>query len=251
MKKIIGVVNQKGGVGKTTISINLACGIALKDHSVLLIDMDPQSNSTQGIGVEPQKKKGIHVALSGHSGIQEQIFNTEIDNLHIAPAHLDLGLIEKQLSEAFYRERILYNLIKKLNYKFIVIDCGPDLDNLAINSIFASNLIVVPLDMTKFALAGLSNVIDTINKIKNGESLSQATRLLLNKYDLRKKKHNEWYLEQLSAYRDLLLETKIGQDSSTEHAHSFEGPVFQIARSRAAGDFKKLTQEILNLCHQS
>lgn len=251
MSKIISVVNQKGGVGKTTISINLAAGLARHDHSTLLIDMDPQANATQGIAIEPLADQGIHAVLSFKQSIDDAIINTQVNNLHLLPSHLDLGIVEKQLTSQVFRETQLQKIITPLQYDFIIIDCGPDLDNLAINAIYTSHLILVPLDMSKFSLAGLSNVMDTINKIKNGQVTYDITRILLNKYDLRKKGFNDWYMNQLQDYQDMILKTIIKVDSSTEHAHSSEVPIFTFKpTSRAAEDFTHLTKEILDLCHQ-
>ena len=248
MKKIISILNQKGGVGKTTISVNLSTALALNGKSTLLIDMDPQANSTIALGIEPEGGTGIHTVLDGRQTIEEVILNTQIDSLHLVPSHLNLGGVEKRLTSQIYREQLLKNTVQNLAYEYILIDLGPDLDNLAINAVYASNLILVPLDLTKFALVGLANVLEFVMTIKGRESAFDITKLLLNKYDLRKKGSNAWFLDQLSQHQEMLLKTIIRLDSTTEHAHSSEEPVLKLKKDSKAGeDFIKLTQEILML----
>jgi len=156
--KIIAIINQKGGVGKTTTSINLSCGLARKGKKVLLIDLDPQAHSTIGLAIEPESfKASLNEVLLQKKSIKEVILKTKTENLYIAPSHIRLDRAEQQLAPELFRETFLHKAIKNLDYEFIVIDCRPTLGTLTINALYACNFIIVPCEISRYALDGFND----------------------------------------------------------------------------------------------
>jgi chromosome partitioning protein len=254
MQKIVAIINQKGGVGKTTTSINLACGLARQGKRVLLIDMDPQAHSTIGLGIDPGSYQlAMHDVLVNRKPIKEIILSTDITNLYLAPSHIRLDKAEHQLTPEMFREAVLSKAIKGLDYDFIVIDCRPTLGTLTINALYASNFIIVPCEVGRYALDGFSDLMEAIDKVKNneGQGKEQFIRLVLTKYEHRNKVSNEWVLEQLSPYKNMLFDTIIRKNEALNQAHMAQEPIF-IFKPDSAGatDYEQLTNEFINLCHQ-
>ncbi len=168
MTKIIAITNQKGGVGKTTTAINLATSLAAIDKQVLIIDADPQSNASTGVGLDHKSRlPSLYDLLSSGSFLEGSIKKTIIPKLDIIPSTQDLAASEIELTNVEEREFVLQSIIKKINdYEFILIDCPPALGLLTINAIVASNSVIIPLQCEFFALEGLSSLINTIELIK-------------------------------------------------------------------------------------
>ena len=255
MKKIIAVINQKGGVGKTTTSINFAAGLAKQGYKTLLIDLDPQAHSTIGIGVEPGTyQKAIHDVLINKEKIEDVILKTQVENLDLAPSHIRLDRAEQQLTPEMFRESRLNKAIRNLDYDFIVIDCRPTLGTLTINALYASNFILVPCEMARYSLDGFSDLMDTIEHVKNGDNLNkeELIRIVLTKYDSRKSVSNDWVMTQLEPYNKLLFNTKIRQNEALNQAHIAMEPIFVFkGNSAGAEDYNQLTEEFLPLCQNS
>lgn len=253
MQRIVAIINQKGGVGKTTTSINLACGLARQAHRVLLIDMDPQAHSTIGLGIEPGSYKlAINDVLVHGTPIQEIILPTKITNLFLAPSHIRLDKAEHQLTPEMFREAFLSKAIKGLDYDFIVLDCRPTLGTLTINALFASNFIIVPCETGRYALDGFADLMEAVEKVKNHENEKEHfIRIVLTKYEHRNKITNEWVLEQLTPFKNLLFHTIIRKNEAINQAHMAQEPIFVFKPdSIGAHDYQNLTDEFLSLCRQ-
>ena len=254
MKKIIAVTNQKGGVGKTTTSINFSCSLALEGKRVLLIDLDPQAHSTIGLGFEPGDYKfAIHDVLLNKIKIQKVVLSTNIENLDLAPSHIRLDRAEQQLTPEMFKESRLHKAIKNLDYDFIIIDCRPTLGTLTINALYACNFILVPCEMARYSLDGFADLMETIENVKNNKITNKEDfiRIILTKYDSRKKITNDWIFEQLEPYETFLFKTKIRQNEALNQAHIAMEPIFIFSpHSNGAEDYENLTKEFLRLCHQ-
>ncbi|UCG08783.1 MAG: ParA family protein, partial [Desulfobacterales bacterium] len=173
MKKIVSVANQKGGVGKTTTSINLSAALALKNNRVLLIDLDPQAHSTIGLGIEPGScNRAIDDVFLNKQDIRDVIISTKTPNLFLAPSQIRLDKAEQHLISEVFRESILYKAIRDLDYDYIMIDCRPSLGTLTINALYACNFILVPCDLARYSLEGFSDLMETIKNVKDSASLT-------------------------------------------------------------------------------
>lgn len=252
--KNIAVINQKGGVGKTTTSINFACGLAREGFRVLLIDLDPQAHSTIGLGIEPESYQyAVHDVLVNKRNIRDTIISTPVDNLELVPSHIRLDRAEQQLTPEMFKESRLIKAIRNLEYDYIVIDCRPTLGTLTINALFASDFILVPCEMSRYSLDGFSDLMETIDTVKNSGDFNKENliRILLTKYDSRKTISNDWMFEQLRSYQNMLFQAKIRQNEALNQAQIAMEPIFKFnPRSSGAQDYEQLTKEFLNLCHQ-
>lgn len=252
MKKIIAIINQKGGVGKTTTSINLSCGLAMKGFRVLLIDFDPQGHSTISYGFNSDGfQYAIHDVLINKRNIKEVILKTKIKNLDLVPATLRLDKAEQQLTIEMFKETRLHKAIRNLDYDFIIIDCRPTLGTLTVNAIYACNFCIVPCELSRLSLEGFSDLMDTIENVKPGDELELKNfiRILLTKYDARKTVAIDWVMTQLAEYKHLIFDTKIRQDEAINHAIMAQEPIYLIkANSRGAEDYQNLTKELIKLC---
>lgn len=252
MKKIISIINQKGGVGKTTTSINFACGLALKSHKVLLLDLDPQAHSTIGIGIDPgDYQYSIHDVLLKNKTIEDVILKTPTENVDLVPSHIRLDKAEQQLTPEMFRETRLHKAIRNLQYDFIVIDCRPTLGTLTINALYACDFIIVPSEMSRYALDGFSDLLDTIDNVKNnkGWDKSNFIRILLTKYDSRKTVTNDWIMGQLEPFKNFLFNTRIRQNEALNQSQMAQESIFIFkSNSPGAEDYIQLTNEFLELC---
>lgn len=250
MRTITAVVNQKGGVGKTTTSINLACALATKGKSCLLVDLDPQAHCTIGLGIELESGKSLNEVLLKKKNIRDVIVNTKITNLSLAPSHIRLDRTEQLLASELFREAVLHKTLEELSYDFIIIDCRPTLGTLTINALYACNFIIAPCDMGRYALDGFSDLMETIDTVKgNHKDKKDFVRLLLTKFDSRNRISNDWVLRQLEPYKDLLFETRIRKNEALNQAHMAQEPIFLFKPdSPGAQDYDNLAKEFLTLC---
>jgi len=249
--RIISIINQKGGVGKTTTSINLSCGLAMKGHRTLLIDLDPQAHSTIGLGTEPGSfEYGIHNVFLDRIDIARCILETKVENLHLAPSHLRLDRAEQILSPELFKEAILHKAIEGLDYEFIIIDCRPSLGTLTVNALYACNWIIVPVEMSRYALEGFADLMETVEIVKRaGKDHGVTIRILLTKFDQRNKITNDWVMGELEAHRDLIFHSIVHRNEALNQAHIVRSPIF-ICKPNSSGarDYKHLTEEVLSLC---
>jgi len=254
MNKIISILNQKGGVGKTTTSINVSCCCAKKGKKVLLIDLDPQAHSSIGLGFEPESYQyAIHDILVNKVEVNKVILKTTIDTLDLIPSHIRLDRAEQLLTPEIFKETRLYKNIKDLEYDLIIIDCRPTLGTLTINALYACDFILVPCEMARFSLDGFSDFIDTIEHVRKNEEIKKekAIKIVLNKFDSRKTITNDWVFEQLKPYDEYILKTKVRQNEAINQAHMAMESIFDFKpNSPGARDFEELTEELLELWHQ-
>ena len=252
MKNRIAIINQKGGVGKTTTSLYLSRGLAHKNKKVLLIDLDPQAHSTLSLGIDPQEVKcGIHDVLLHRLDIKQAIIQTEIQNLFLVPSHIRLDKAELELIHDPLGVTKLKNTLKKLDdeFDFIIIDCRPTLGTLTYNALFACNIALVPCEVSRYSLEGLFDLMDTLHNIEEGLSNDFQFKILLNRFDTRKKVSNEWFFDQINEHRHVLLNTFIRVCEPLNQAHMTDASVLSIdPKSTGALDYQNLTQEILDLC---
>ncbi len=250
MGKVISIFNQKGGVGKTTTHINLSACLAKKNKKILMIDNDPQGNSTSGIGIQKSKISiSLYDVLTDAVEIEQAILDTNIKNLHIIPSSVDLAGAEIELSNIENRETKLKNALKSIkdNYDYVFIDCPPSLGLLSINALVASDSIIVPIQCEFYALEGLGSLINTFNLIKkslNKELFIQG--ILLSMYDKRTNLGDEVLKEVNEYFKEIVYKTLIPRNVKLAEAPSFGKPIIDYEpKSTGAKAYKALANEFL------
>lgn len=229
MGKIIAIANQKGGVGKTTTTINLAASLAALDRKVLLIDADPQANASSGLSIDiTQKNISIYECLIGEASLREAIDTTCVSGLDIVCSHIDLVGAELELLNTANRERILLHLIEevKAEYDYVLIDCSPSLGLITVNSLTAADSVIIPVQAEYFALEGISKLLNTIKLIKSRLNPNLAIEgFLLTMYDSRLRLGNQIYEELKKHFRELVFDTVIQRNIRLSEAPSHGIPV--------------------------
>ena len=251
MGKIIAIANQKGGVGKTTTSINLAASLGVLEKKVLLIDADPQANATSGIGLDVESIEiGTYQLLEHSSTAKEAILKTETPNLDVIPAHIDLVAIEIELVDKDAREYMLKKALQEIknDYDYILIDCAPSLGLLTLNALTAADSVIIPIQCEYFALEGLGKLLNTIKsvqKIHNSELDIEG--LLLTMYDSRLRLSNQVVEEVQKHFNNMVFQTIIQRNVKLSEAPSFgESIINYDASSKGAINYLSLAKEIIN-----
>lgn len=250
MGKIIAIANQKGGVGKTTTSVNLAASLGVLEKKVLLIDADPQANSTSGLGLDVETVEiGTYQLLEHTNSAREAIVSTSTPNLDIIPAHIDLVAIEIELVDKENREYMLKKALEEIKdeYDFIIIDCAPSLGLLTLNALTAANAVMIPIQCEYFALEGLGKLLNTIKsvqKIHNTELDIEG--LLLTMYDSRLRLSNQVVEEVQKHFNDMVFQTIIQRNVRLSEAPSYgESIINYDASSKGASNYLSLAKEVI------
>ncbi len=229
MTKIISIANQKGGVGKTTTSINISASLAIAERKTLLIDIDPQANSTSGLGIEPAEvKSSIYDVLSSQASLEEVILPTKVPNLDIIPSHINLVGSEIELVNLPFREKILKKAFEGLtkDYRYIIIDCPPSLGLLTLNSLTASNSVLIPVQAEYYALEGLGQLLNTINIVrKHLNPKLELEGVLITMYDSRLRLSKQVAEEVRKYFRSKVFNTVIFRNVRLSEAPSYGKPV--------------------------
>ncbi len=250
MGKIISLANQKGGVGKTTTTINLAASLAVLEQKVLIIDADPQANSTSGFGFDVKNvQSSIYECIVDEIDPEKVILKTEIANLDIIPSHIDLVGAEIEMLNLPNREKVLRATLGKLkdSYDFIFIDCSPSLGLITVNALTASDSVIIPVQCEYFALEGLGKLLNTIKIIQNRLNPElEIEGFLLTMFDSRLNLSNQVYEEVKHHFQEMVFETVIQRNVKLSEAPSYGKPVVLYdASSRGAINHMNLAREIL------
>ena len=249
MGKIIALANQKGGVGKTTTTVNLGTILAKKGKKVLLIDADPQGNATSGLGAEKEVETSTYDILVNETSIEETIQKTMIKNLKVCPSNMNLAGAEVELVSMMSREYRLKERIEeeKENYDYIIIDCPPSLGLITLNAFTASDSVLIPVQCEYYALEGLEQLMNTVNLVK--KHLNKELELegaVLTMYDARTNLSNQVVKEVKNYFEDKVYKTVIPRNVRLSEAPSFGMPIsLYDPKSKGSKCYDKLVKEIL------
>lgn len=250
MGKIIAIANQKGGVGKTTTSINLAASLGALEKKVLLIDADPQANATSGLGVDVDSVEiGTYEILEHSYTPEEAIVDCTAPNVRLIPAHIDLVAIEIELVDKPKREYMLKQALQSVveQFDYIIIDCAPSLGLLTLNALTAADSVVIPIQCEYFALEGLGKLLNTIKSVQKIHNPNlDIEGLLLTMYDSRLRLSNQVVEEVQKHFNDMVFDTIIQRNVKLSEAPGFgESIINYDATSKGATNYINLAEEII------
>jgi chromosome partitioning protein len=251
MGKIIAIANQKGGVGKTTTAINLAASLAVLEQKTLLLDADPQANSSSGLGIDPKNVKlSIYECMVDGGNIHQAIVPNDLKYLSVLPSHIDLVGAEVEMVNIEHREERMREALKKIKdeYDFIIIDCSPSLGLITINSLTAADSIIIPVQCEYFALEGLGKLLNTIKIIQTRLNPQlEIEGILLTLYDSRTSLGNQVVEEVRTHFKNISFKTIIPRNVKLSEAPSFGLPVIvHDAESKGSIAYLNLAHEVLD-----
>ena len=251
MGKIIAIANQKGGVGKTTTAINLAASLAVLEYKTLVIDADPQANTTSGLNFNPDSKEHdtLYEVFIGARPVADTVKSTDLAHLDIITSHINLVGAEIEMLEVPGREMVLRNALAGIRdrYDFIVLDCAPSLGLITINALTASDSVIIPVQPEYFPLEGLGKLLNTINIVRSRLNPSLSIEgFLFTMYDSRLRLHNQVVEEVKTYYPDMVFKTMITKNVRLSEAPSYGKPaILYDARSAGADNYLNLAREII------
>lgn len=247
MSKIIAVSNQKGGVGKTTTTINVAAALANSKRSVLLVDLDPQGNATSGLGADKEAKITSYEVVLGSQPLLEGIQETRIEGLYVLPTNQNLAGAEVELVELANRETRLKEVLSMATFDYILIDCPPALGLLTINALVAANYVLIPVQAEYYALEGLGQLLGTFQAVRqNANRNLEILGVVLTMYDKRTTLSEQVATELKNHFGDKLFKTVIPRNVRLAEAPSFSRTIFEHDRwSKGSRAYKNLSKEIV------
>ena len=252
MGKIIAIANQKGGVGKTTTAINLAASLAVLEKNVLVIDADPQANTTSGLNFDPENSdhRTLYEILIGKLRAEDALIQTELPKLHMIPSHINLVGAEIELLEVRDRESVLKKALEPIrnNYDFIIIDCSPSLGLITVNCLTAADSVIIPVQPEFFALEGLAKLIQTIRLVQNGINPSLTIEgFVVTMYDGRTKVHNQVLGQLREHFQDMVFQTVIQRSIRLSEAPSYGKPIILYdVMNNGTSNYLNLAKEVLD-----
>ena len=251
MGKIFALANQKGGVGKTTTTINLAASLATLEKTVLVVDADPQANASSGLGVDLNEVDcSLYECIIDHKDVREAIYTTDIDGLDIIPSHIDLVGAEIEMLNLDNREKVIKQVLAPIKdeYDYILIDCSPSLGLITVNARTAADAVIIPVQCEYFALEGISKLLSTIKIIKSKLNPKlEIEGFLLTMYDSRLRLANQIYDEVKRHFQELVFKTVIQRNVKLSECPSHGLPVILYdAESAGAKIHLRLAEEIIN-----